>query len=82
MWCKHCFHLHPKLLTSIFHNYTQTDKRGSSTAGFISLTPGIYFNFSEASRVLLGCRFYIETQIGGADPKYFIMPMMQVDFTL
>ncbi len=64
------------------YTYTQTDKRGSSTAGFINLTPGIYFNFSEVSRVLLGCRFYIETQIGGADPKYFIMPMMQVDFTL
>ena len=76
------FSFTPETSYYYFPSYTRTDKRGSSTAGFINLTPGIYFNFSEVSRVLLGCRFYIETQIGGADPKYFIMPMMQVDFSL
>lgn len=62
--------------------YKQSDKRGSSTAGFIALTPGIYFNISETTRVLGGCSFYLETQIGDANPKTFIMPMMQVDFML
>jgi len=62
--------------------YRQTDKRGSSTAGFIALTPGIYFNISETTRVLAGCSFYFETQINDANPTYFSMPMIQVDFTL
>lgn len=62
--------------------YIQTDLRGSSTAGFINLTPGVFFYLSDFSKVLVGTRFYIETQIGDANPQYFIMPMMQVDFTL
>ena len=62
--------------------YIKTDNRGSSTAGFINLTPGIFFYLGESSRILLGTRFYIETQISNADPQYFIMPMMQVDFNL
>lgn len=62
--------------------YFKTDKRGSSTAGFINLTPGIFFYLNESSRLLIGSRFYIESLISSADPKLFIMPMMQVDFTL
>lgn len=65
-----------------YYQQTKTDNRGSSTTGFINLTPGIFFNITEQSRVLAGCRFYIETQIDGANPKYFILPMMQFDFTL
>jgi hypothetical protein len=62
--------------------YIQTDLRGSSTAGFINLTPGIFFYLNDFSKILLGTRFYIETQIRDADPQYFIMPMVQVDFSL
>ena len=65
-----------------YPSYHQTDNRGSRTAGFIALTPGIYFNISETTRALAGCSFYFETQINDANPAYFIMPMMQVDFTL
>ena len=76
------FSFTPKTSYYYFPMYSQTDARGSSTAGFISLTPGIYFNFSEVSRVLVGCRFYIETLIDSGEPKSFVMPMMQVDFSL
>ena len=62
--------------------YKRLDKRGSSTAGFIALTPGIYFNITEVTRVSTGCSFYIETLIDDANPNLFIIPMMQVDFTL
>lgn len=62
--------------------YFKTDKRGSSTAGFINLTPGIFFYLNESSRLLIGSRFYIESLIDSADPKFFIMPMVQVDFSL
>jgi hypothetical protein len=76
------FSFEPSTSYFFFGTYTQSDKRGSSTSGFINLTPGIYFNFGTSSRVLMGSRIYIETQIGEADPNYFIMPMVQVDFTL
>ena len=66
----------------LFGQYTKTDKRGSSTAGFINVTPGIYFYIGESSRVLLGTRFYIETQINEAEPTLFIFPMVQFDFRL
>ena len=61
--------------------YQKTDKRGSKTAGFIALTPGIYFNVTDVTRVAAGCGFYFETQINDANPNLFILPMMQVDFT-
>jgi hypothetical protein len=62
--------------------YIKTDLRGTTTAGFINLTPGVFFYLGDKTRFLLGSRIYIETQIGDADPQYFIMPMMQVDFRL
>ena len=65
-----------------FGTYIKTDERGSSTAGFINLTPGIFFYLNESSRLLLGSRFYIESLIDSADPKLFIMPMVQLDFIL
>ena len=76
------FSFDPKTSYYAFGHYTQTDKRGSSTAGFINVTPGIYFTFSESIRILLGTRFFIEMQITDADPQLFIFPMMQFDFVL
>jgi hypothetical protein len=65
-----------------FGEYEYTDEVGSATAGFINLTPGIYFFLGESHRVLLGTRFYIESQIEGAEPNLFILPMVQFDFVL
>ena len=62
--------------------YIKTDKRGSSTAGFINLTPGVYFCLDESSRILLGSRFYIESSISNSDPNFLVIPMIQVDFRL
>ncbi|MFV1976183.1 MAG: hypothetical protein ACC651_10570, partial [Candidatus Scalindua sp.] len=58
------------------------DFRCESTAGFINITPGIYFNIGENSRVLLGVRFYFETQLDNPSTSTFIFPMLQVDFRL
>ena len=76
------FSFDPQTSYYYYPTYRQTDKRGSSTAGFVALTPGVYFNITEVTRVLAGCSFYIETQISEANPSLFIIPMMQVDFTL
>jgi len=76
------FSFDPQTSYYYYPTYRQTDKRGSSTAGFVALTPGLYFNITEVTRVLAGCSFYIETQISDANPSLFIIPMMQVDFSL
>ena len=62
--------------------YTVTDLRGKATAGFINFTPGIYFFIGESNRILIGSRFFLETQIAGANPTLFILPMIQFDFVL
>jgi len=76
------FSFEPRNSYHAFGHYTQTDKRGSSTAGFINFTPGVYFTFAESMRILLGTRFFIEMQISDANPQLFIFPMMQFDFVL
>ena len=65
--------------------YTETitnDYRGETTAGYIHFTPGVYFNLSEQSRIVIGARFFYETQLEDATKHLFILPMMQVDFNL
>ena len=66
----------------VYQTTTTIDFRGETTAGFLHFTPGIYFNFAEQSRILIGARFYYETQLNEATKNLFILPMMQVDFTL
>lgn len=65
----------------IYGETITSDFRGETTAGFIHFTPGIYFNFTEQSRLLIGARFFYETQLEDATQNLFILPMMQVDFT-
>ena len=59
-----------------------SDFRGETTAGYIHFTPGVYFNLSEQSRIVIGARFFFETQLEDSKKNLFILPMMQVDFTL
>lgn len=69
--------------TDIFFNtYIQSDARGSSTAGFINLTPGIFFYLNDFSKILLGTSFYIEIHNDSSDPKYLVIPRLQIDFSL
>ena len=65
-----------------FNSTTTEDFRGERKAGFFNFTPGIYFNLGENSRILLGTRFYIETQLESSNPKTFVLPMLQFDFRL
>ena len=76
------FSFEPRTSYYAFGTYTRTDLRGSTTAGFFNFTPGIYFFLGESNRVLIGSRFFLETQIEGADPTLFILPMIQFDFVL
>lgn len=65
----------------VYHTTTTYDFRGETTAGFAHFTPGIYFNLAEKSRILLGVRFYFETQLKNATKQTFILPLIQVDFS-
>jgi hypothetical protein len=65
----------------VYHTTTTYDFRGETTAGFVHFTPGIYFNITEKSRLILGVRFYFETQLKDATKQTFILPLMQVDFS-
>jgi len=62
--------------------HTIVDARGEATAGFIILTPGIYYSFSENSRINIGVRFLKETQVKSLDKTLFILPFLQYDISL
>lgn len=62
--------------------HSTNDLRGETTAGFINFTPGIFIYMSDSIRVLFGTRFYFEQNINRADPKKFVLPMIQLDFTI
>jgi hypothetical protein len=66
----------------IFNTTTTYDYRGETTTGFIHFTPGVYFSIAEQSRIIFGARFFYETQLEAATKNLFIMPIVQVDFTL
>lgn len=75
--------------TSAYHNpfYYENvniteDLRGEATAGIINLTPGVYFNFGDTGRVLLGTRLLWITQIEDIDNQFYLLPMLQFDFRL
>lgn len=76
------FNFEPRTSYLAFGHYRSTDLRGSCTAGFFNFTPGIYFILGESNRILLGSRFFVETLLGSGDPKFFILPMIQLDFRL
>lgn len=58
------------------------DVRGTKTISLFHFTPGLAFYFGENYRLLVGSRFYFITNFDEASPKSFILPMMQLDFTL
>ena len=64
----------------IFDETIISDFRGETTAGFIHVASGIYFNVTEHSRIIIGARFFFETQLEDASAATFILPMMQADF--
>ena len=58
------------------------DLRGEATAGLINITPGIFFNFGDTGRVLVGTSLYWITQTEEVDNSFYLVPMLQFDFSL
>ena len=73
----------------VYHNpfyygdvYITEDNRGEATAGIIDITPGLYFNFGDTGRLLLGAKFNWIVQIEDLDYPFQVIPMLQFDFNL
>ncbi len=73
----------------VYHNplyygdvYITEDNRGEATAGIIDITPGLYFNFGNTGRILLGAKFNWIVQIEELDYPFHVIPMLQFDFSL
>ncbi len=57
----------------------RNDQRGESTASFFHITPGIFFNMTDNSKILFGVRILKETQIEDASKSLFVLPVLQLD---
>lgn len=73
----------------VYHNpfyygdvYVTEDLRGEVTAGIIDITPGLYFNFGNSGRIILGAKFNWIVQIEELDNSFQVLPVLQLDFTL
>jgi hypothetical protein len=64
-----------------YHREIVEDKRGKSTASYISLTPGLFFQVGKSGRILLGVRFYFDNGLDEATESTYILPMLQADFS-
>lgn len=63
-------------------NYNVEDRRGEAYAAFVNVSPGIYANLNEWSRLLLAVRFFFELDIKDTRNSTFIIPMVQFDMSL
>jgi hypothetical protein len=56
------------------------DERASFSSTFLVITPGVYFNFDPAIRMLVGARINHQTQIKESSPDTMILPFLQIDW--
>jgi hypothetical protein len=62
--------------------YRVEDMRGEGFAAFINVSPGIYANVNEWSRLVFAVRFYFEVDFEESTNSTFIIPMIQFDLRL
>ncbi len=59
----------------------QESENISQSVGFVSLTPGLYFDVDKWDRLLLGCQFISPTSLNSSNPGWLVSPVVQFDFT-
>lgn len=62
--------------------YINVDTRASSSATFLSLTPGLFFRLGNSTRLVLGVHLSKELEIIGASPDVLVTPMVKFDIGL
>lgn len=72
-------------VTSILSNETlrpNEDGDVATSIGFVSISPGIFFNLTEWNRLLLGCDLISPIGMNPSSPRWLAAPILQVDFTI
>ncbi len=54
----------------------------STSIGFLNLTPGVYFNITRSSRLVLGCDFISPVGMSSSSPRWLVVPVAQLGFTI
>jgi hypothetical protein len=55
------------------------DTRGEASTAFFNITPGIYTDINQFSRLIFGLRMLNETQLEQASESFYILPVIQLD---
>ena len=58
---------------------TIEDARGEASSSFLSFTPGVYLDFNEWSRLVLGGRFMYDVGLDNPSRNFFFQPVIQID---
>ncbi len=53
----------------------------SKSVGFISLTPGLYYDMGKWNRIVVGCQFMSSSSLNTSTPGWLVSPVVQFDFT-
>ncbi len=72
-------------VTSVLSNeMLRVNEEGDITTavGMVNITPGLYINLTEWSRLVVGCEFLSPVSMNSYSPEWLIVPIAQVDFTL
>jgi len=69
-----------EVINGLFYTYIKVDERASSSATFFMVTPGVYVNLSNSTRLLGGVRIAEESEITEGSASPIFMPVLQLDF--
>jgi len=58
---------------------TIEDVRGEASSAYLSATPGIFIDFTEWSRIVLGARLMYDIGLDTSSRDFFILPVVQLD---
>lgn len=68
------------LYSTFFLTPTHTeDARGEATISILTATPGIFFDITEWTRIIMGARFMYNIDFDSASRDLFILPVLQID---
>lgn len=73
---------HEVFVDPFLDTYTYIDERATSRATILAATPGIWFDLSPSSRLMVGVRVAKEVEIEGMSPDVLLLPLLQFDFGL
>jgi hypothetical protein len=71
-----------QIINGPFITHIIVDTRAQSSATFLMMTPGIYINLGNSTRMLAGLRIAKEVELTAGTPDIILMPLLQFDIKL